>query len=145
MPAQSLVILMAEDNEHDIVATRRAWRTHNITNPLYIVTDGEACLDYLYQHGQYSVPGTAPRPGLLLLDLNMPKIDGLSILKHIREDTRFHRLPVVIFTTSRLEEDRSRSYDLYANAYIRKPMAFHHFAKVLRIISFFWGLVDLPE
>jgi CheY-like chemotaxis protein len=145
MSEQPLVILMAEDNEHDIVATRRAWRTYNITNPLYIVTDGEACLDYLYQRGQYSAPGAAPRPGLLLLDLNMPKVDGLSVLKHVREDDRLHRLPVVIFTTSRLAQDRTRSYDLCANAYIRKPLGFHHFAETLRSISLFWGLVELPE
>src|SRR5690242_4053511 len=132
MSEQPLVVLMAEDNEHDIIATRRAWRTHNIPNPLYIVTDGEACLDYLYQRGHYSVPGTAPRPGILLLDLNMPKIDGLSVLKYIREDDRLRRLPVVVFTTSKLREDHNRSYDLNVNAYIRKPIGFHNFAETLR-------------
>jgi len=145
MPKQPLVILMAEDNEHDIVATRRVWRTHHLTNPLYIVTDGEACLDYLYQRGQYSVLGAAPRPGLLLLDLHMPKIDGLRVLNHIREDDRFHRLPVVIFTTSRLAEDRICSYELGATTYIRKPIGFHNFAETLRSIILFWGLVELPE
>jgi CheY-like chemotaxis protein len=145
MSEQPLVILMAEDNEHDIVATRRAWRTHNLANPLYIVTDGESCLDYLYQRGQYSVPDVAPRPGLLILDLNMPKIDGLSILNHIREDSKFYRLPVVIFTTSRLAKDRICSYELCATAYIRKPLGFRNFAETLRIISLFWGLVELPE
>ena len=128
MPKQPLVILMAEDNEHDIVATRRVWRTHHLTNPLYIVTDGEACLDYLYQCGQYSVPS-----------------DGLRVLNHLREDARFHRLPVVIFTTSRLAEDRICSYELGATTYISKPIDFHNFAETLRSIILFWGLVELPE
>ena len=145
MPEQPLVVLMVEDNEHDILATQRAWRMHRIANPLYIVTDGEACLSYLHQHGPYSAPGIAPSPGLLLLDLDIPKIDGISVLKHIREDDRFHCLPVVIFTTSQLEADRIRSYNLHVNAYIRKPIGFHSFAESLRIINLFWELVELPE
>jgi CheY-like chemotaxis protein len=145
MPAQPLVVLMVEDNEHDILATQRAWKTHRIANPLYIVTDGEACLDYLHQRGPYSAPGVAPHPGLLLLDLQIPKIDGIGVLQHIREDNRLDCLPVVIFTTSQLEEDRMRSYDLGVNAYIRKPIGFNRFAETLRIINLFWGLVELPE
>lgn len=145
MPKQPLVVLMVEDNEHDILATQRAWRTHHIAHPLYIVTDGEACLSYLHQRGSYSAPGIAPYPGLLLLDLNIPKIDGISVLKHIREDDRLHCLPVVIFTTSKLEADRIRTYNLHVNAYIRKPIGFHRFAETLRIINLFWELVELPE
>jgi CheY-like chemotaxis protein len=145
MAEQPLVVLMVEDNEHDILATQRAWRIHRIANPLYIVTDGEACLSYLHQCGSYSAPGIAPSPGLLLLDLNIPKVDGLSILKHIREDNRLHCLPVIIFTTSQLEADRMRSYDLHVNAYISKPVGFHSFAETLRIINLFWELVELPE
>jgi CheY-like chemotaxis protein len=134
-----------EDNEHDILATQRAWKIHRIANPLYIVTDGEACLDYLHQRGPYSAPGVAPHPGLLLLDLQIPKIDGVGVLKHIRKDNKLDRLPVVIFTTSKLEEDRMRSYDLRVNAYIRKPIGFNRFAETLRIINLFWELVELPE
>jgi CheY-like chemotaxis protein len=145
MPKQPLVVLMVEDNEHDILATQRAWRTQRIANPLYIVTDGEACLSYLHQRGPYSAPGIAPSPGLLLLDLNLPRLDGISVLKHIREDDRLHCLPVVIFTTSRLEADRIRSYNLHVNAYIRKPIGFHRFAETLRIINLFWELVEWPE
>ena len=81
----------------------------------------------------------------MLLDLNIPKIDGISVLKHIREDDRLHCLPVVIFTTSKLEADRIRSYNLHVNAYIRKPIGFHSFAETLRIINLFWELVELPE
>ncbi len=145
MGKKPFVVLMAEDNEHDIVATRRAWKKYNIANPLHIVRDGEECLDYLHQRGKHSEPGSAPRPGILLLDIKMPKMDGLAVLEHIREDAGFHRLPVVILTTSKAEEDRIKSYDLGANAYITKPIGFQNFAEAVRTINLFWALVELPE
>ena len=91
MGKKPFVVLMAEDNEHDIVATRRAWKKYNIANPLHIVRDGEECLDYLHQRGKHSEPGSAPRPGILLLDIKMPKMDGLADMEHIREDAGLHR------------------------------------------------------
>lgn len=141
----SFVVLMAEDNKHDIIAAKRAWKVNNIANPLRIVKDGEECLDYLHQRGQYSQPGVAPRPGILLLDLKMPKLDGLTVLKHIREDEQLHHLPVIILTTSKLEEDRVRSYDLGVNAYIKKPVGFDNFSNAVKTINLFWELVELPE
>ena len=135
---------MAEDDEHDIVATKRAWKVHHIANPLYVVNDGEECLDYLHQRGKYGKPGAAPFPGILLLDIKMPKMDGLSVLKHIREDQKLRRLPVIILTTSRAEEDRLESYDLGVNAYIVKPIGFENFADAVKAISCFWQLVELP-
>jgi CheY-like chemotaxis protein len=138
------MVLMAEDNPHDILATKRAWEKNNIANPLYIVNDGEECLDYLHQRGKYSEPGSAPRPGILLLDIKMPRMDGLTVLKHIREDERLHRLPVIILTTSREEEDRLRSYDLGVNAYISKPVGFQNFCEAIKTINLFWELVELP-
>jgi CheY-like chemotaxis protein len=144
MGKEGFVVLMAEDNEHDIVATKRAWKKHHVANPLYIVKDGEECLDYLHRRGKYSKPDTAPRPGVLLLDIKMPKMDGLSVLKHIRNDGKLRRLPVIILTTSKAEEDRLRSYDLGANAYIVKPVGFENFSDAVRTISLFWQLVDLP-
>ena len=145
MSKKTFVVLMAEDNQHDIVATKRAWKQNNIANSLYIVRDGEECLDYLHQRGKYSEPGSAPRPGILLLDIKMPKMDGLAVLKQIREDQKLHRLPVVILTTSRAEEDRLKSYDLGANAYIVKPVGFQNLAEAVRTINLFWELVELPE
>ncbi|HID28905.1 MAG TPA: response regulator [Desulfobacterales bacterium] len=136
---------MAEDDEHDIVATKRAWKMHHIANPLYVVNDGEECLDYLHRRGKYSQPGAAPLPGILLLDIKMPKMDGLSVLKHIREDKELRRLPVIILTTSRAEEDRLESYDLGVNAYIVKPIGFENFAEAVKAISCFWQLVELPR
>jgi CheY-like chemotaxis protein len=144
MRKEGFVILMAEDNEHDIVATKRGWKKHHIANPLYIVKDGEECLDYLHQRGKYSEPDTAPRPGILLLDIKMPKMDGLAVLEHIRKDGELRRLPVIILTTSKAEEDRLRSYDLGVNAYIVKPVGFENFSDAVRTISLFWQLVELP-
>jgi CheY-like chemotaxis protein len=137
-------VLMAEDDEHDILATKRAWKKHNITNPLFIVNDGEECLDFLHRRGKYGDPGTAPRPGILLLDIKMPKMDGLAVLKHIREDEELRRLPVIILTTSKAEEDRLNSYDLGANAYIVKPVGFEKFSEAVGTINLFLELVELP-
>lgn len=145
MSKKPFVVLMAEDNQHDIVATRRAWKRNRILNPLHVVNNGEECLDYLHQRGKYSEPGSAPRPGILLLDLKMPRMDGLAVLKHIREDEALRRLPVIVLTTSQEEEDRVRSYDLGANAYIVKPVGFQNFAEAVRTINVFWELVELPE
>ena len=144
MSEKLYVVLMAEDNKHDIVAAKRAWKQHHIKNPLHIVKDGEECLDYLYQRGKYSDPETAPRAGILLLDVNMPKMDGLTVLEHIRADEKLRRLPVVVLTTSDLEEDRVKSYDLGANAFIRKPVGFDNFSNALKTTNVFWELTELP-
>ncbi len=145
MSKEPFVILMAEDDEHDIVATKRAWKKHHIANPLYIVNDGEECLDFLRRRGKYAEPTTAPRPGILLLDIKMPKMDGLAVLREIRADKELRLLPVVILTTSRAEEDRLKSYDLGVNAYIVKPVGFDNFSEAVRTISLFWQLVELPK
>jgi len=140
----SFVVLMAEDDEHDIVATKRAWKKHHIANLLHIVKNGEECLDYLHRRGKYSEPDTAPRPGILLLDIKMPKMDGLTVLEHIRKDEKLRCLPVIILTTSKAEEDRLRGYELGVNAYIVKPVGFDNFSDAVRTISLFWQLVELP-
>ncbi len=141
---EPFVVLMAEDNEHDILATRRAWKKSNLANDLKVVQDGEDCMDYLFQRGKYAESGAAPRPGIVLLDINMPKMDGLKVLEAIRADESLCHLPVIILTTSKMEEDRLRSYDLGANAYIRKPVGFQNFAEAIRTIQVFWALVELP-
>jgi len=145
MGREPFVVLMAEDDEHDIVATKRAWKKHHVANPLYVVRDGEECLDYLYRRGKYTDPSSAPRPGILLLDIKMPRRDGLSVLEEVRADESLRRLPVIILTTSKAEEDRYRSYDLGANAYIVKPVGFDNFSLAVRTINLFWQLVELPE
>jgi len=145
MYKEPFLVLMAEDNQHDIIATRRAWKKHHISNPLYIVNDGEECLDFLYRRGRYKDGDAPPHPGILLLDVNMPKLDGLSVLECIRNDGPLRRLPVVILTASEAEEDRLKSYNLGANAYIVKPVGFGNLSEVVRTINLFWELVALPE
>ena len=144
MSKKPFAVLMAEDEAHDIVATKRAWQKSNILNPLYVVNDGEECLAFLHQREKYRNVITAPRPGILLLDIKMPKMDGLSVLKHIREDDELHRLPVIMLTSSKAEEDRLKSYDLGVNAYIVKPVGFGNLAAAVRTINLFWELVELP-
>jgi len=141
---KTFVVLMAEDDEHDIIATKRAWKASQMANPLRIVNNGEECLDYLWRRGAYSDPASSPRPGILLLDLNMPRMDGLETLLHIRKSEQFRSLPVVMLTTSKAEEDRVRSYELGANAYIVKPIGFDNFSEAIRTINLFWKLVELP-
>jgi len=145
MSKKPFAVLMAEDEAHDIVATKRAWKKSHILNPLYIVKDGEECLDFLHQREKYRDVITAPRPGILLLDIKMPKMDGLSVLKHIREDDELHRLPVIMLTSSKAEEDRLKSYDLGVNAYIVKPVGFVNLSEAIKTINLFWELVELPE
>ncbi len=145
MDKEPFAVLMAEDDEHDIVATKRAWKKHHIANPLYVVNDGQECLDFLQKTGRYGEPGEVRRPGVLLLDINMPRMDGLAALKHIRQDEKLHHLFVIMLTTSKAEEHRLKSYDLGANAYIVKPVGFENFSEAVRTISLFWQLVELPR
>jgi two-component system response regulator len=142
---QPFVVLMAEDDEHDVIATRRSWKIHKIHNPLHVVPNGEECLDYLYRRGKYEDPATSPRPGLILLDINLPRLDGISVLRTIREDEKLRFLPVVILTTSRNDEEKIESYRLGVNAYITKPVGFEGFNDAMRKINLFWELVELPE
>lgn len=144
MRQDNFVVLMAEDNEHDVLATKRAWKKHKILNPLYVVENGEDCLDYLHNRGKYVDPQEAPRPRLLLLDINMPKLDGISVLERIRNDPDLRYLPVVMLTTSKAEEDKLASYSLGVNAYIQKPVGFDNFAKAVKNINLFWALVEVP-
>lgn len=144
MHEKTFVVLMAEDDEHDIIATKRAWKTGQMANPLHIVSNGEECLEYLERRGAYSDPASSPRPGILLLDINMPRMDGLETLQRIRANEQLRSLPVVMLTTSKAEEDRMRSYELGANAYIVKPIGFDNFAEAIRTINLFWKLVALP-
>ena len=144
MANKPFLVLMAEDNEHDILVTKRAWKKFHVVNPLNIVRDGEECLDYLYMREKYKDPASAPRPGILLLDIKMPRLDGFGVLKDLRASKEFQRLPVVILTSSKAEEDLFKSYDLGANAYIVKPVGFENFADAVKQFNLFWQLVELP-
>ena len=145
MEKEPFSVLMAEDDEHDIFATKRAWKKNSIKNPLYIVNDGKECLDFLYRRGKYKDRENQPQVGLLLLDINMPIMDGLSVLRHIRNDANMRNLPVVMLTTSKREQDSLKSYNLGANAYIVKPVGFENFSEAIGTIQLFWQLVQLPK
>ena len=145
MSDKPFVVLLVEDDEHDIVAAKRAWKQNNIANPLHIVRSGAECLDYLHRRGSYSDPAAAPTPGILLLDIKMPGMDGFAILEEIRQNERLRRLPIVVLTGSDARTDRNRSYDLSANVYISKPLEFKDFSEAIRVINQFWELAELPD
>lgn len=128
-------ILMAEDNPDDIMITQKAWKEGQITNPLYIVNNGEEAIEFLNKKGSYN---DAPSPSLLLLDLKMPRMDGFEVLSKIKGDDRFRKMPIIVLTTSDREEDIERAYDLGCNSFICKPMNFENFVKVMIEIQQYW-------
>jgi two-component system response regulator len=145
MSNKPFVVLLVEDEEHDIVAVKRAWKQNMIANILNIVRSGEECLDYLHGRGKYSALPKTSTPGIILLDIEMPGMNGLEVLEHIRRDERRRRLPVVLFTGSDTGSNQDRSYDMGANAYIRKPLKFKDFSEAIRVTNEFWTLVELPD
>ncbi len=142
-PAKPVEILLIEDNPVDIRMTREAFKDYKVANNLHSVTDGESGMDFLYRRGKYK---DAPRPDLILLDLNLPKKDGRSILEEVKADDNLRSIPVVILTTSELDEDMMGSYCHNANAFITKPIEFDDFVKMMRTIGDFWlTFVKLPH
>jgi two-component system response regulator len=133
-------ILIIDDSPDDVALTLRALKKNNITNAVDIATDGEEALRYLFPPDD--PPG--PLPGLVLLDLNMPKVTGLEVLRSIRADVRTRYLPVVILTTSTEERDIVNTYDLGANSFVRKPVAFDEFLDAVRLLGMYWLLVNRP-
>ncbi|MCK4404425.1 MAG: response regulator [candidate division Zixibacteria bacterium] len=139
------VILLAEDDPGDQELTRRALEQSRIRNELYIVEDGEEALDYLLRRGRYEDPASSPKPDLMLLDLNMPKMDGKQLLKQMRADPKLRRIPVVALTTSKQESDIIRTYDLGANSYIVKPVDMDQFINAIKVLKDYWfQIVVLP-
>jgi CheY-like chemotaxis protein len=144
MEASSLPIevLLVEDDPGDVLMTQEAFEEHKVRNKLNVVQDGEEALAYLRREGRYA---DAPRPDLVLLDLNLPRVDGREVLQVIKEDQDLRRIPVVVLTTSQADEDILRSYSLHANAYVTKPVDFDSFIAVVRQIDeFFVSVVKLP-
>jgi len=139
-------ILVCDDDEDDRMLTRQALEDAHISNSVRFVEDGEQLLDYLYQRGAYAgESGLAPRPGLILLDLNMPKLDGREALKTIKEDPTLRDIPVVVLSTSRLDEDIARSYQLGVNSFITKPVTFSGLVEAMNVLGRYWlEIVELP-
>jgi CheY-like chemotaxis protein len=141
-PQHEVHILLVEDDPGDVLMTQEAFEHHRIRNPLHVVTDGAAALRFLRREGEHA---GATRPGLILLDLNLPLMNGYEVLAEIKSDEALRSIPIVVLTTSRAEEDIVRSYNLHANAYVIKPVDFTRFMEVIRRIDdFFVTVVRLP-
>jgi CheY-like chemotaxis protein len=142
-PVEPIQVLLVEDDPGDELMTREAFEDNKINNTLHVVRDGQEALDFLYRAGPYA---DAPRPDLILLDLNLPKYDGRQVLQRIKSDEALAHIPVVVLTTSSAEEDILRSYRLHANAYVTKPVDLNQFiAAVRQIDEFFVSVVKLPR
>ncbi len=137
-------ILLVEDNPDDVELTRLAFEEGNIANPLYVARDGQEALDRLFGAGGAAYPDAEFLPGLILLDLKLPKVDGLQVLKQIREDPRTSCVPVVVLTSSKEDEDIVKSYSLGANAYVRKPVDYMEFVAAAKTLGLFWLIVNQP-
>lgn len=136
------MILLVEDNPDDEALTIRALRKNNIGNELTVVRDGAEALDFLFCTGLYAGRDPHDKPQVILLDLKLPKVDGLEVLRQLRADARTHLLPVVILTSSREEQDLIRGYSLGANSYVRKPVDFNQFVEAVRHLGLYWLVLN---
>lgn len=136
------LILLVEDNPDDQELTLRAFRQSNIANPVKIIADGALAIDYLLRQGAYADPATSPRPRVVLLDLKLPKVGGLAVLRAIREHAPTRMLPVVVLSSSAEEKDIAESYGRGANSYVRKPLGFAEFAEAVRQLGMYWLLLN---
>lgn len=135
-------IILVEDNAADIELTLDALNENNLVNRVKVLRDGQAAIDYIFRQGEYTDCGLCERPALILLDLNLPKIDGLEILRRIRADERTKLIPVVVLTSSAMDQDRIESYHLGVNSYLTKPVEFDTFSKVVAHIGLYWAVLN---
>ena len=143
LPATPIEVLLVEDDPGDVLMTQEALHDHKVANNLTVVTNGEDAIAYLRKQGRY---GEVRTPDLVLLDLNLPRRDGREVLRDVKSDPELRRIPIVVLTTSDAEEDVLASYDLHANAYVRKPVDFEQFVAAVRAIDeFFITVVRLPS
>jgi CheY-like chemotaxis protein len=140
-----IIILLADDDPEDRMMIKEAFEESRLINTLQFVEDGEELMDYLYQRGKYASSPRPSLPGLILLDLNMPRKDGREALAEIKKDPELRKIPVVVLTTSKAEEDVFRSYDLGVNSYISKPVTFEALVEVMKSLGKYWiEIVELP-
>lgn len=144
-PREAVIILMADDDADDCMMVKEAFSEARVLNDLHFVNDGEELMDYLHRRGRHADKAGHRLPGLILLDLNMPRLDGREALKEIKADAKLRAIPVVVLTTSKAEEDIYRSYDLGVNSFITKPVDFAALVDVMRILGKYWfEIVELP-
>ena len=139
MDLQSVDILLVEDNPDHVELILRALRENNLLNQVHVVTNGEEALDFLYQRGKYA---NAPRPGLILLDIKLPRVDGIEVLRRIKADPELRSIPTVMLTTSAGEQEIVESYSCGANSYIVKPLDFNQFVKAIKTLKLYWLVVN---
>jgi len=146
MTGRQIEILLVEDNDEDVELTLRALRKENLANRIHIARDGEEALEFLFRNGMHAPRALDPLPKLVLLDLKLPKVDGMEVLKQIKSDPRTKAIPVVILTSSSEERDLVNGYHLGANSYIQKPVDFDQFREMVKSAGFYWLLVNrVPE
>ena len=145
LPSNSITILMADDDPDDRALTAEALKEARLINDIRFVENGEELLDYLRAKGKFAPPAAAPRPGLILLDLNMPRKDGRTVLKELKQDPDLNSIPVVVLTSSKDDEDIYRSYDLGVSSYVVKPVTFEALADTLQMLKKYWfQIVEVP-
>ena len=144
MDQMSKTILLVEDNPDDAKLSLRAFKRNKMLNPIVVARDGVEALDFLFARGAYAERAGKPPPTLIILDLKLPKLDGLGVLKAIRGDARMRLIPVVVLTSSKEEQDLIQSYSLGANSYVRKPVDFTEFVEAVRILGIFWLMTNQP-
>jgi len=137
-------ILLVEDNPSDIALTLRAFEREHITNEVVVAEDGQEALDYIFGSGKYAGRDISILPTVILLDLKLPVVDGLEVLRQIRENKLTHRVPVVILTSSREDQDMATGYDLGVNSYIRKPVDFQQFSEAIKHLGLYWLVINEP-
>ena len=143
---QPITILLADDDEEDLLMTQEALQQSRLGNDLRFAVDGEDLMDYLLRRGRHSDPADSPVPGLILLDLNMPKKDGREALSEIKANPDLRKIPVIVLTTSRAEEDVFRTYELGVSSFITKPVTFEGLVDAMTVLSEYWfEIVELPE
>jgi len=145
MKNKPITLLLADDDPDDRLLARQALEKSRLANDLRCVEDGEELLDYLYRRGKFADPKQSPRPGLILLDLNMPRKDGREALREIKHDPRLRDIPIVVLTTSKADEDVARTYNLGVNSYITKPVRFAALVEIMKALGKYWfEIVELP-
>lgn len=141
--ADIIKILLVEDNPDDIFITEKAFNEAKIINKLWIVRDGQDASDFLHHRGNYQDVSSSPKPGLILLDINLPKVNGLEVLKEIKENPELKTIPTVVLTVSKREEDIVKGYNYGCNSFIQKPLEFDKFVEVVKQIGLYWGLLNI--
>jgi CheY-like chemotaxis protein len=138
MTGEPILVMLVEDNIDHAELVIRTLEDHHISNRIRHFTDGQSAIDYLMREGEYSDPESSPRPHMILLDLRLPRVDGLVVLARIKENPELKAIPVIVLTTSEAERDVTRAYDHYVNSYLVKPVGFEEFSKLMNDLGFYW-------